>query len=184
MQCCPANRAQIFVFFNSFFAGWCDHLGLHSAILPLVAASLLAYLTFPCIIWAESFNVPRGISAALLLIAIILLLFILAALGLPYLGHALDFIANNLPKFTQYIVEKINLLLKTAFEYQITIPKEWQQLLTQLNWQKIDLPHMSRAINHGMSALLQLTLNLFYWLLFPVFTIILLRIQPNSKLFL
>lgn len=146
-------------------------LGLGSALSPLLAAWILAYLCIPLFKAGERHGVPKAVSALIILFMIICIFIAVLFVLIPYLISELQFFLSDFPQFVVDFMKQVTTVLAT---YDVHIEIDDFSLLSFI---KAHLPSVSAkslvwvgsAFQSALSNIIHTILRLITLFIFPVF---------------
>ena len=156
---------------------------LESVTTMLMVAFIFAYLLDPAVQRLDSWGLRRPLSAFLMLVLAFSLVMVALLVLIP---KAFEEISSFSAKAPQYFSVLQGLIVQGAEKFNITLPQDWQDLLTLIEQKgRQYLPRMAALTSSVISVFFKSTLHIistiFFFLLIPIITYYLLASFDNIR---
>lgn len=162
---------SVFLVLAGLVAAFFIVVGLGNAVMPLLLAFFLAYLTFPLILYFEQKGLPRAASVSLVFVAIFLLSIGVLALVIPLLFQEARSFFRDLPQITDAAFSRIE-MLGARFGFEINLARDSVRELVLEHTKDFSLQKLKPlglVLQKGVAGILGSILALLNLFLFPLF---------------
>jgi len=147
-------------------------------LIPFMIAGLLAYLGDPLVERMTRWHIPRTLSAALVILTLLLCLVGLSFLLIPLLEDQIEVLVLKTPDLIAWIQSTVLPWMQTHFDLQASLDVNQIKSVIVSHWQQTSnvVNQVLKTLTHSTFAIIAFFINLF---LTPVVTFYLLKDWPK-----